>query len=202
MKLYYATGTCSHAVHIALREADLRFSLVRYDMKRGVLEDGRGLDEVNDKGYVPVLELDDGQRLTEVAAILQYVADQVPERRLAPPAGTMERYRLAEWLHFIGMEIHKIYWPLFHDGAEVENAKAREKLSRSFAWTERHLGDKPFVMGDAFTVADAYLVTVLNWTRPGGIDLAAWPRLQEYRQRIRERPAVRAALEAEGLLRR
>jgi glutathione S-transferase len=201
VKLYYAQATCSHAVHIALREAGLPFELVRYDMKAARLDAGGALDEINPKGYVPVLELDDGQRLTEVQAILQYVADLVPERQLAPPAGTMARYRLIEWLSFIGMEIHKIYWPLFHDGAEVENQKARAKLARSFAHVEARLGE-PWLMGEPFTVADAYLVTVTNWTRAGGIDLAEWPRLAAHRKRARERPAVLAALDAEGLLRK
>jgi glutathione S-transferase len=201
MKLYYATATCSHAVHIALREAGLPFELVRYDMKKAALDGGGSLLDVNPKGFVPVLELDDGQRLTEVSAVLQYVADQAPARQLAPPAGTMARYRLMEWLNFIATEIHKIYWPLFHDGAQVENDKAREKLGRSFAWVEAQLGDKPYLMGDTFTVADAYLVTVLNWTKAAGIDLGQWPGLKAYRLRVRERPAVGAALEAEGLKR-
>jgi glutathione S-transferase len=116
--------------------------------------------------------------------------------------GTMARYRLIEWLHFIGMEVHKIFWPLFHDGAEIENTKAREKLGRSFDHLERALGDQPFLMGDVFTVADAYLVTVLNWTKAGGIPLDSWPKLKAYRLRVRERGAVNAALEAEGLIRR
>ena len=202
MKLYYATATCSHAAHIALREADLPFTLVRYDMKRGALDDGGRLDDVNGKGYVPVLELADGRRITEVSAVLQYVADQVPARRLAPVWGSFERYRLIEWLNFIATEVHKIYWPLFHDGAEVENTKAREKLGRSFAWIQGQLGEQPYLMGPDFTVADAYLVTVLNWTKAAGIDLAAWPALKVYRVRVRERPAVAAALEAEGIGRR
>lgn len=202
MKLYYATGTCSHAPHIALREAGLQFDLVRYDMKNHALDGGGALSDVNPKGYVPVLELDSGERLTEVAAILQYIADRKPESGLAPAAGTMERYRLQEWLSFVGMEVHKIYWPLFHDGAEAENEKAREKLGRSFSLIEGVLAQRPFLMGDTFTVADAYLVTTLNWARLGGIDLARWPRLAEYRNRIRERPGVMAALEAEGLLKR
>ena len=202
MKLYYATGTCSHAVHIALREAGLPFSLVRYDMKAAKLEDGGALADVNEKGYVPVLELDDGQRLTEVAAILEYVADQKPERKLAPPAGTMPRYRLKEWLNYLAAEIHKAFWPLFHDGAPIENEKARAALTRRFAWVEKQLGDRSFLLGDDFTVADAYLVTVLNWTRAAGIDLNQWPRLLAYRNRLRERPQVVAALEAEGLLKR
>ncbi|MFN7134209.1 MAG: glutathione S-transferase C-terminal domain-containing protein, partial [Myxococcales bacterium] len=165
MKLYYAQGTCSLAPHIALREAGLSFDLVRMDMKTGALDAGGRIEDVNEKGYVPVLELDDGTRLTEVAAILQFVADQKPELRLAPPNGTLERYRLQGWLNYIGMEIHKIYWPLFHGGAEIENQKAKEKLGRSFTYVEQQLGDGAFLFGDGFTVADAYLLTVLNWTR-------------------------------------
>jgi glutathione S-transferase len=202
MKLYYATATCSHAPHIALREAELPFSLVRYDMKAQTLDAGGKLDEVNEKGYVPVLELDDGKRLTEVSAVLQYIADQAPQKRLAPEAGTFERYQLMEWLNFIATEIHKIYWPLFHDGAEVENTKAREKLGRSFAYVQKRLGTGPYLMGEEFTVADAYFITVLNWTRAAGIDLAPWPRLKEYRDLVRARPAVQAAMEAEGMLRK
>ena len=202
MKLYSANATCSLAAHIALREAELPFTLVRCDLKSGLLEDGRRLDEVNDKGYVPVLELDDGARLTEVAAVLQYIADQRPELKLAPAAGTFERYRLQEWLSFVATEVHKIYWPLFHGGAEAENEQARAKLGRSFAWIQEKLGDRPFLLGETFTVADAYLLVTLNWARAGGLDLAAWPQLAAYRARLRERPAVAAALSAEGLLKR
>jgi glutathione S-transferase len=114
----------------------------------------------------------------------------------------MARYRLAEWLNFIATEIHKIYWPLFHAGADVEKESARAKLAASFAWVEKHLGDRPYLLGDAFTVADAYLMTTLNWARAGGIDLGPFARLKEYRARLRERPSVVAALEAEGLIRK
>jgi glutathione S-transferase len=202
MKLYYAAGTCSLAPHICLREAALPFTLVRFDMKTGLLETGGRIDEVNEKGFVPVLELDDGERLTEVSAVLQWIGDRAPDSGLAPPAGTMDRYRLIEWLNFLATEVHKIYWPLFHGGADIENQKAREKLGRSYAWTEKRLGDRPFLLGDRFTVADAYLLTTLNWTRAAGIDLAQWPKLRDYRSRLRERPTVVAALEAEGLLKR
>ncbi|MGQ0504696.1 MAG: glutathione transferase GstA [Myxococcaceae bacterium] len=200
MKLYYATGTCSLAPHIALAESGLPFSLVRFEMKTGQLEDGRAITHVNDKGYVPVLELDNGERLTEVGAILQWVADQKPELKLAPPGGTMERYRLQEWLNFIGMEVHKIYWPLFHHGAEVELQHAREKLNRSFAYVNARLGSGPYLMGQTFTVADAYLLTVLSWARAGGLDPLQWPHLSAFRTRMRERAGVRAAMQAEGLL--
>jgi glutathione S-transferase len=190
MKLYYAAGTCSLAPHIALREAGETFTLVRYDRKGGGLEGDPPIEQINDKGLVPVLELDDGQRLTEAAAVLQYIADRAPESRLAPPAGTMERYRLMEWLNFLATEVHKAFWPLFHGGEEVENRKAREKLGQSFAWIERMLGDRPFLMGDTFTVADAYLFVELGWTRLAGIDLNAWPGLLAYRSRLRKRPAI------------
>ncbi|MBX5480785.1 MAG: glutathione transferase GstA [Myxococcaceae bacterium] len=201
MKLYYAAGTCSFAPHVALREAGLPFDLVRMDMKTSTLEDGRHIKAVNGKGYVPVLELDSGERLTEVSAILQWIADQAPDATLAPPWGTMERYRLQEWLNYIATEIHKIFWPLFHQGAEIENQNALERLRVRFGWVEQKLGSKPFLMGEHFTVADAYLVTVLNWTKPAGIDLNAWPQLKAYRSRLRERASVMEALRAEGLIR-
>jgi glutathione S-transferase len=201
MKLYYAQAMCSHAAHIALREAGLPFSLVKFDARARTLDGGGRLEDVNEKGMVPVLELDDGERLTEVPAVLQYIADRVPGSGLAPPAGSMARYRLMEWLNFLATEVHKIYWPIFHDGDENEKLHAREKLGRSFAYLEGRLGDRPYLMGDAFTVADAYLVTVLNWTKAAGIDIAQWPKLKDYRLRVRARPHVGDALEAEGLRR-
>src|SRR3954464_8563176 len=143
MKLYYATATCSHAPHIALREAGLPFSLVRFDMKERTFEGGAKLEEVNDKGFVPVLELDDGQRLTEVAVVLQYIADLAPQSGLAPKAGTLQRYRLMEWLNFIATEVHKAYWPLFHDGAQVENDKARDKLASPLSLFQKRRAKKP-----------------------------------------------------------
>ncbi|MHB1846171.1 MAG: glutathione transferase GstA [Deltaproteobacteria bacterium] len=198
MKLYYGQGTCSFAPHVSLREAGLPFTLVRFDLPTAQLEGGGRLEEVNDKGYVPVLELDGGERLTEVAVILQWIADQRPELLLAPRPGTMARYRLQEWLNFIATEIHKPYWPLFHGAAEDEKASARERLSRRFEWVERKLGPQPFVMGEGFTVADAYLLTVLNWTRAAGIAIDRWPGLRDYRSRLSERPSVRAAKQAEA----
>lgn len=198
MKLYYARGTCSLAPHIALRESELAHQLVRYDMKTALLEDGRTLESVNEKGYVPVLEFDDGQRLTEVAVILQWIGDHAPAAKLLPPYGSQERYRVQEWLNFIATEIHKAYWPLFHDGAEIENTNAKARLQRRFSWIEQRL-EGSFLHGNTFSVADAYLFTVLNWTKPAGIDLNAWPKLKQYRALLRERPSVVAALRAEGL---
>jgi glutathione S-transferase len=200
MKLYYMQAACSFAPHIIIRELGVPFTLVRFDAKTLKLEDGRRIEEVNEKGFVPVLELDDGQRITEVAVILQYLADQKPELGLIPPAGTLPRYRVLEWLNYTATELHKAYWPLFHDGADIERSKAKEKLERNFAWVEAKLGDKPFLMGEQFTVADAYLLTVINWMRAGGLDPNKWPKLKTYRSRLRDRPSVHAALAAEGLL--
>ncbi len=201
MKLIYFPGACSFAPHVTLREAGLPFTLVRYDRESHALEGGGRLEDVNEKGYVPVLELDDGQRLTEVAVVCQYIADQRPETGLAPAPGTLARYRLQEWLNFFATEIHKAYWPLFH-GPEAEKPSARERLDRRLGWTQEKLGSRPFVMGDTFTIADAYLLTMVNWMRPAGLDPGRWPGLKEYRSRLSQRPSVRAALEAEGLLKR
>jgi glutathione S-transferase len=201
MKLVYSPGACSFAPHVTLREANLPFALVRYDRETRSLEDGGRLEDVNDKGYIPVLELDDGQRLTEAAVVCQYLADLRPETGLAPRPGTMDRYRLQEWLNFLATEIHKAYPPLFH-GPEPEKPTARERLDRRFTWTQEKLGSRQFIMGDVFTIADAYLLTMVNWMRPAGLDPNRWPGLKEYRSRLSQRPSVRAALEAEGLLRR
>lgn len=204
MKLYYMQGACSLAPHVALREAGMAFQLVRYDQEKDALEDGRSLSTVNEKGYVPVLELDGGERLTEVAAVLQYVADQAPASKLAPANGTLERYHLQEWLNYLATEIHKSFWPFFHGGCEAEKPLQAERLQNRLSWVERKLGDRPFLAGsgETFTVADCYLLTLVNWIRPAGFDLARWPGLQKYRSRMRERPSVKAALEAEGLLKR
>lgn len=201
MKLFYFPGACSFAPHVTLRETGLPFTLVRYDRETQAVEGGGRLADVNEKGYVPVLELDDGQRLTEAAVICQYIADQRPETGLLPGHRTMERYRVQEWLNYIATELHKAYWPLFR-GAEPEKAAARELLGRRFGWVQEKLGSRPFLMGETFTVADAYLLTVVNWMRPAGLDASQWPGLKDYRTRLSQRPGVRAALEAEGLLKR
>ncbi len=202
MKLYYAQATCSLAAHMALREAGLPFTLSRYDLKSGLLDDGRPLLEVNPKGFVPVLELDSGERLTEVSVVLQYIADQNPAAGLLPAPGGLARYRVQEWLNFIATEVHKAYWPIFHDGAEVEVQKAHEKLTRNFDWVEQQLGSMPYLTGEQCTVADLYLGVTLNWARAAKIELARWPGLVAHRDRVRARPAVQAAMEAEGLLKK
>jgi len=199
MKLYYAPGACSFAPHVCLREAGFPFTLVRMDRKTQTLDDGRRIEDINEKGYVPVLELDNGKRLTEAPAVLQYIADQSPAAGLAPPPGAWERYQLQEWLNFLSSEVHKSFWPFFHDGCEEEKPAQVARLRGRFEWIERQLGDNPFIMSQRFTVADAYLLTMLNWLRPAGFDPGQWPRLKEYRVRLLSRPSVQAALEAEGL---
>src|SRR5262249_13655448 len=150
---------------------------VRYDPVKHALEGGASLETVNEKGYIPVLELDRGERLTEVSVLLQYVADQVPASKLAPAHGTFERYRVHEWLNYIAAEVHKSFWPFFHAGCDAEKPLQGERLQRRLSWVEQKLGDREFLAGDAFTIADCYLFTVVSWIRPAGFDLAKWPGL-------------------------
>ena len=200
MKLYYSPGACSLASHIALIEAGLPFTADKVDMRTRQTSDGRPFSEVNPSGYVPALEIDQGEVLTEGQAILQYVADQKPDARLAPPAGTLPRYRLMEWLGFIGTELHKNFGPLLRPGGPDEpKVAARDKLSNRLNYVANHLASRQYLVGDHFTVADAYLYTILTWTRVASLDLAAWPVLAAYRDRIQQRPAVQAARAAEGL---
>jgi glutathione S-transferase len=200
MKLYYSPGACSLAPHIALREAGLPFEPVLASTKTHKLADGTDYHQINPKGYVPLLELDDGDRLTEAAVILQYIADQVPDRKLAPPSGTRERYRLQEWLNFISSELHKGMGPLFNP-AMPEEAKgmARAKVGERLRWVDGELTGKTFLNGDSFSVADAYLFTVMNWTKHVGVDTAAMGNLSAHQQRIAGRPSVQEAMKVEGL---
>lgn len=200
MKLYFSPGACSLASHITLIEAGLPFTAVKVDMRSRKTSDGRDFETVNPNGYVPALELDNGEILSEGQAILQYLADQKPDAGLAPAAGTMPRYRLVEWLSFISSELHKSFGPLLRPGGPEEpKAAAREKLSKRLGYVANHLASRQYLVGEHFTVADAYLYTVLTWTRIAGIDLAAWPVLAAYRDRVQQRPAVHAARQAEGL---
>ena len=199
-KLYYSPGACSLSPHIVLREAGLPFDLVLTSTKTHKLADGTDYYTINPKGYVPLLELNDGQRLSEGPAIVQYIADQVPASQLAPAAGTMERYRLMEWLNFITSELHKGFSPLFNP-AMPEEAKvlARAKLTERLGWVETQLEGKDYLMGATFTVADAYLFTVAGWGKHVGVDIAPMKNLSAYMGRVAARPAVQAALKAEGL---
>jgi glutathione S-transferase len=201
MKLYYFSGACSLASNISLREAGLKFELVKVDRRTRKAADGLDFNEVNPKGYVPALTLDNGEVLTENIAVLQYIADRNPAAKLAPPAGSMERYRLVEWLAFISTEIHKSFSPLFRDDAHDEVKQyARKLLGGRLDYLNRAIGNRPFLMGEQFTVADAYAFTVLGWGRFVNVDLGQWPQLQRHSERVGARPQVIEALKSEGLL--
>ena len=201
MKLYYMPGACSLSPHIALREAGFDFELVKVDGKTKKTATGADFTAVNGKGYVPALELDNGKVLTEAAAIVQYIADKKPDAKLAPANGTDERYALQEWLTFISSEVHKGTSPLFYPQTpEAWKPVVIEKLKGRYDYLAKHLEKNPYLLGASFSVADAYLFTVLNWTNFVGIDLGPWPALKAYQERIAARPAVQAALKAEGLL--
>jgi len=200
-KLYYSPGACSLSPHIALREAGLPFDLVMASTKTKKLADGTDYNSINSKGYVPLLELDDGQRLSEGPVIVQYIADQAPASQLAPAAGTMARYRLMEWLNFITSELHKGFSPLFNPAMPEEaKALARAKLVERLTWVNGQLAGKHYLMGDTFTVADAYLFTVVGWGKYVGVDTSSLADLGAYMGRVAARPAVQAALKAEGLI--
>ena len=198
MKLYFSPGACSLSPHIVLREAGLPFQLEKVDLKAHKTAGGADFYAVNPKGYVPALQLDDGQVLTEGAAIVQYIADRKPESKLAPAAGTMERYRLQEWLTFISTELHKAYSPLFKATTPDETKLAQKDLiGRRLDFVAKHLDGKQYLMGDVFTAADAYLFTILRWSKGVNVDLGKWPTLPPHMDRISARPAVAAAMEAE-----
>ncbi|MDE2118478.1 MAG: glutathione transferase GstA [Betaproteobacteria bacterium] len=201
MKLYYAPGACSMASHIALHETGMPFEIEKVDFATKKTAGGGDFMQINPKGYVPAVRLDDGSILTECGAILQYIADQKPGSGLAPKAGTMERYRLQEWLTFIGTEIHKTFSPLFNKAAAEEvKTNARNLLNKRLGYVETQLANKPYLMGDGFSVADAYLFTVVNWSNFTGFDLSQFPRLREYMARVGARQTVQAAMKAEGLV--
>jgi glutathione S-transferase len=201
MKLYYSPGACSLSPHIALHEAGLTFQALKAPTKTHQLDDGTDYYTINPLGYVPFLALDDGRTLHEGPAIVQYIADQVPEKNLAPANGTWERYKLQEWLNVIGTELHKGFSPLFNP-ATTDDAKAaaKTKLMSRLTWVDAQLAGKQYLMGDSFTVADGYLFTVTNWTAPTGMDISGLANLAAYRGRVAARPAVQAAMKAEGLL--
>ncbi|MGA2708607.1 MAG: glutathione transferase GstA [Steroidobacteraceae bacterium] len=202
MKLFYAPGACSLSPHIVLLEAGVPFTKERVDLKSKKTEHGSDYLAINSKGAVPALQLDNGAVLTEGAVITQYIADQKPDSTLAPRAGTLERYRLMELLNYIATEVHKGFGPLFNPNASSEWKEAAvAALSTKFDWLSSFLGSKTYLLGDAFTLPDAYLFTVLNWTPRVGIDLKKWPILSAYHARVGQRPKVLEAMKAEGLLR-
>ena len=201
MKLYYSPGACSLSPHIVLRESGLAFEPVLASTKTHKLQDGTDYYGINPKGYVPLLELDDGQRLSEGPAIVQYIADQVPAKKLVPAAGTMERYRAQEWLNFITSELHKGFGVMFNP-AMPEEAKAvmRTKVTGRLEWVDKQLEGRQYLMGDSFSVPDAYLFVVTNWAQHVGIDVSGFKNLSAFQARMAGRPAVQEALKAEGLL--
>lgn len=201
MKLYYSPGACSLSPHIVLNEAGLPFEKIKADTKTKVLPDGSDYRSVNPLGYVPLLELDDGTRITEGPAIVQYIADQVPAKKLAPPNGTMERVKLQTWLNFVTSELHKGFSPLFNPSMPDEAKKIfRERLGTRFAYLDKHLASNDYLMGKDFSVADAYAFVVSNWAGRVDVDLSLHANVLEWRKRVGARPAVQAAMKAEGLI--
>lgn len=201
MKLYYSPGACSLSPHIVLRELGTPFDLVKVDLQTKKTEDGTDFRKVNPNGYVPALALDDGSVLTEGPAIVQYLADLTPEKNLIPACGTTERYRLIQWLNYISTELHKGgFSPLFNPKTPEDwKVAVKDLLSVRLDHVEKHLATQPYLMGKDFMVADAYLFTVLSWGKWVGVDIRNWATLSAYVNRLVLRPAIQAALNAEGL---
>lgn len=201
MKLYYAPGACSLSPHIVLREAGATFDLSKVDFSNRKTAEGEDFNSINPKGAVPALRLDDGEVLTEGAAIVQYIADKQGATQLAPAAGTKERVRLQEWLNFIASEVHKGFSPLFNPKTPEEyRAIVRENLAKKFAYLDKVLASRDYLMSKSFTIADAYLFTIMNWRHMHKVDIAAYKNLSAYLDRVGARPKVREAMQAEGLL--
>jgi len=201
MKLYYTSGACSLSPHIVALEAGIPLPLEKVDGKAKRTESGDDFWQVNPKGYVPALRLDDGELLTEGPAIVQYLADLKPESGLAPANGTLARYRLQEMLGYINSELHKSYSPLFKpDTPESTRAERKDYLLRRYQLIEDALSKQPWLLGDHFTAADAYLFTVTNWARHVDLDLSGFPALMAFQKRVAERPAVQKAMQEEGLI--
>ena len=201
MKLYYSPGACSLSPHIIACEAELPIELIKVDLESKLTETGEDFRQLNPNGYVPLLILDDGNRLTEGPAIVQYLADQAPGKKLIPPAGTFERYQLQQWLNFISTEIHKSFSPLFNPVApEAAKELATTILMTRLETVAELLSSQPFLLGDNFSVADAYLFVTLSWGQYVNIDISRWPALARYANRISERPAVQKAMKEESLI--
>ena len=201
MKLYYAPGACSLAPHIVAREAGLKFDLDQLDWATMKTASGEEFLKVNPKGYVPALRLDDGNVFTESGVLIQYLADQNPAAGLIPAAGTMERYRVMEAINFISTELHKGFGPLWNKANSPDvHAAAKKQLAKRFDYLETVFTQQPFLTGNHFTVADAYLFTILNWTNFHAIDVAPWPKVKDFMSRVAARPKVQEALKAEGLV--
>ncbi len=200
MKLYYLKGACSLASFISLLEVGAKFEHTAVNRNTKQTADGEDYLTINPKGYVPALKLDSGEVLTENVAVLPYIADLNPAAKLAPPSGTLERARLLEWLGYINGEVHKNFSPLFNPAASDQvKQSAKENLDKRLGFIENKLGSKPFLMGDQFTVADAYLFVVLSWRERLGVDISKFPKLTALNERVGARPSVKHAREAEGL---
>jgi glutathione S-transferase len=200
MQLYFTPGACSLSPHIVAREAGLPITLEKVDLKTHKTAKGEDYYAVNPKGYVPALKLDDGNTLTEGPAIVQYLADLRPQSGLAPPNGTFARYKLQEWLTFINGEIHKPFGTLFGNPSDPDRKQAVDKINKRFAYVEKDWGDKQFLTGNRFTVADAYLFVMLTWAHNFKIDLSPYPKLEAWFARVKSRPHVREAMKEEGLV--
>jgi glutathione S-transferase len=201
MKLYYSPGACSLSPHIVLRESGLPFDLEQVDVRAKKTKDGGDFFQINPKGQVPVLMLDGGDILTEGPAVVQFIADKAPRSKLIPAAGTKERYRVLEWLNYITSELHKNFSPLFRPNTPDDYKPiARENLASRFGFVDKQLAGKKYLTGDGFTVADAYLFVMTNWATVQKIDLAAWPNILAFRERVLARPKVQEAMKAEGLI--
>jgi glutathione S-transferase len=199
MKLYFSPGACSLSPHIVLREAGLDFELEKVDLRSKLTASGADYTKINPKGSVPALELDNGYVLTEGPAIVQYLADQAPSAGLAPAAGSLERYQLMSWLNFISSEVHKSFAPLYNPAASADmKDSAIANINKRFGYLNQALAGRDYLMGEGFTVADAYLFVMLHWANKMKMDLAPYPRLQDFYARITARPAVQQALQAES----
>ncbi|WGL15407.1 glutathione transferase GstA [Microbulbifer bruguierae] len=199
MKLYYAPGACSLSPHIVACEAGIDLELCRVNLKTKETETGGDYTEINPKGYVPALQLEGGEVLTEGPAIVQFLAEQMPTAKLAPEYGTLAHYRVLEWLNFISTEIHKSFVPLFWDGSGDEKEKARKQVSRCFQFVEDRMASD-YLTGDDFCIADAYLFTVYSWCDNAGVDTGGWPKLKAFAERMAARPGVQKAMQDEGLI--
>jgi glutathione S-transferase len=201
MKLYYSPGVCSLSPHIVLRESGLAFEAIQANSRTHQLQDGSDYYAINPLGYVPLLELDDGTRLREGPVIVQYIADQVPDRHLIPAAGTLPRYRVQEWLNFTSSELHKSYSPLFNPAMPEPGKQIyRDKLQARYRWLDQQLQGRDYLTGERFCVADAYVYTVTRWAVPMKLDLSGFAKVQAFQARMEARPAVQEALRVEGLL--
>ena len=201
MKLYYAPGACSLSPHIVAREAGIELELERVDLKTKRTQSGADYFEINPKGSVPVLQLDNGELLSEGPVIAQYLADLKPQSKLAPANGTLARYRLQEALGLINSELHKSYSPLF-DPSTPDTVRSSRKLAllKQYTWLDQRLAKQPWLLGDEFSAADAYLFTVTNWASHVDLDLSSFSALAAFQKRVAGRPFVQAAMEAEGLI--